>query len=62
MVTHVGLDHVGRYRDTFVADGNGWLIKHRKVSTDWAAPELGDGSAIVRQLTRRDTARVVFAE
>jgi hypothetical protein len=26
------------------------------------SPELGDGSAIVRQLTRRDTARVVFAE
>jgi hypothetical protein len=38
VVTHIGLDHVGRYRDTFVPDGNGWLIKHRKVSTDWAAP------------------------
>jgi len=37
VVTHIGLDHVGRYRDTFVPDGNGWLIKHRKVSTDWAA-------------------------
>jgi SnoaL-like domain len=38
VITHVGLDHIGRYRDTFVPDGNDWLIKHRKVSTDWAAP------------------------
>jgi SnoaL-like domain len=38
VVTHIGLDHIGRYRDTLVPDGNGWLIKHRKVSTDWAAP------------------------
>ena len=38
VVTHIGLDHVGRYRDTFVPDGETWLIKHRKVSTDWAAP------------------------
>jgi hypothetical protein len=36
--THIGLDHFGRYRDTFVPDGDGWRIKHRKVSTDWAAP------------------------
>lgn len=34
-----GLDHIGRYRDTFVPDGDTWLIKHRKVSTDWAAPD-----------------------
>jgi hypothetical protein len=39
VITHVGLDHVGRYRDTFVPDGDTWLIKHRKVSTDWAAPD-----------------------
>jgi hypothetical protein len=38
VVTHIGLDHVGRYRDTLVPDGNTWLIKHREVSTDWAAP------------------------
>ena len=38
VVTHSGLDHIGRYRDTFVPDGNTWLIKHRKVSTDWTAP------------------------
>ncbi len=36
--THIGLDHFGRYRDVFVPIGNTWLIKHRKVSTDWAAP------------------------
>ena len=45
MVTHIGLDHVGRYSDTFVPDGNGSLIKHREVSTDWAAPN----SAMARQ-------------
>jgi len=36
--THIGLDHFGRYRDTFVPDGDDWLIKHHKVATDWAAP------------------------
>jgi hypothetical protein len=39
VVTHVGLDHIGRYRDTLVPDGDVWRIKHRKVSTDWAAPD-----------------------
>ncbi|MEB3981778.1 nuclear transport factor 2 family protein [Mycobacterium sp. 663a-19] len=39
VVTHVGLDHFGRYRDILVPDGDAWLIKHRKVSTDWAAPD-----------------------
>ena len=38
VVTHVGLDHLGRYRDTLVPDGGTWLIKHRKVSTDWVSP------------------------
>ena len=38
VVTHIGLDHIGRYRDTVVPDGETWRIKHRKVSTDWAAP------------------------
>jgi hypothetical protein len=38
VVTHIGLDHFGRYRDTLVPDGDTWLIKHRKVSTDWASP------------------------
>ena len=39
VVTHIGLDHFGRYRDTLVPVGDTWLIKHRKVSTDWATPE-----------------------
>jgi hypothetical protein len=39
VVTHIGLDHFGRYRDTLVPDGGTWLINHRRVSTDWAAPE-----------------------
>lgn len=37
VVTHIGLDHAGRYRDVLVPAGDGWLIKHRKVTTDWAA-------------------------
>ncbi|OAA24001.1 SnoaL-like domain-containing protein [Frankia sp. EI5c] len=36
--TEIGLDHYGRYRDTFVPAGDEWLIKHRFVSTDWGAP------------------------
>jgi hypothetical protein len=39
VATHRGLDHFGRYRDTLVPDGDAWLIKHRKVSTDWAAAD-----------------------
>jgi SnoaL-like domain len=45
VVTHIGLDHVGRYRDILVPDSDTWLIKHRNVSTDWAAPN----SAMARQ-------------
>jgi hypothetical protein len=36
--TEIGLDHHGRYRDVFVPVGDGWLIRHRFVSTDWSAP------------------------
>jgi hypothetical protein len=38
VLTNIGLDHFGRYRDTLAPEGDTWLIKHRKVSTDWAAP------------------------
>jgi hypothetical protein len=38
VITNIGLDHCGRYRDTLVPDGDTWMIKHRGVSTDWAAP------------------------
>jgi hypothetical protein len=37
VVTEIGLDHIGRYRDTFVPVGDEWLIQHRFVSTDWRA-------------------------
>ena len=39
VVTELGLDHYGRYRDTFVPVGDEWLIEHRYVSVDWRAPE-----------------------
>jgi len=39
VVTEIGLDHYGRYRDTFVPVGDDWLIRHRFVSTDWSAPD-----------------------
>lgn len=39
VVTQVGLDHFGRYRDILVPEGQTWLIEHRKVSTDWSAPD-----------------------
>lgn len=48
VVTHIGLDHYGRYRDLLVPKGDTWLIKHRKVSTDWAAPD----SAMAHQSSR----------
>ena len=35
VVTEIGLDHYGRYRDAFVPVGDEWLIRHRFVSTDW---------------------------
>lgn len=38
VLTEIGLDHFGRYRDTLVPEGDGWLIEHRKVTTDWASP------------------------
>jgi hypothetical protein len=39
VVTEIGLDHLGRYRDTFVPVGERWLIRHRFVSTDWHAAD-----------------------
>jgi hypothetical protein len=35
--TDLGLDHYGRYRDTYVPVDDRWLIQHRFVSTDWRA-------------------------
>ena len=39
VVTEIGLDHYGRYRDTFVPVGDQWLIRHRYVSVDWRAED-----------------------
>jgi hypothetical protein len=39
VVTELGLDHYGRYRDELVPVGDDWLISHRFVSTDWASPD-----------------------
>lgn len=39
VVTEIGLDHCGRYRDTLTPHGGDWLIRHRFVSTDWRAPD-----------------------
>jgi SnoaL-like domain len=39
VLTEVGFDHYGRYRDVFVPVGDDWLIRHRFVSTDWSAPD-----------------------
>jgi len=39
VVTQIGLDHHGRYRDTLVPVGDRWLLQHRFVSTDWRAPD-----------------------
>ncbi|MGY1740977.1 MULTISPECIES: nuclear transport factor 2 family protein [unclassified Blastococcus] len=43
VVTERGLDHTGRYRDTFVPVGDEWLIAHRLVSTDWIRPDTAMG-------------------
>jgi hypothetical protein len=37
--TEVGPDHMGRYRDRLVPDGDRWLIAHRFVSVDWHASD-----------------------
>jgi uncharacterized protein (TIGR02246 family) len=37
-VTEHGVDHWGRYRDTYVSDGERWLFAHRLERTDGTAP------------------------
>lgn len=53
VVTHIGLDHFGRYRDILIPRDGTWLIKHRKVSTDWAASD----SVMARPSTAADQLR-----
>src|SRR3984885_9181882 len=43
VITQIGLDHMGRYRDRFVPVGDRWLIAHRFVSTDWRTPDTTFG-------------------
>jgi hypothetical protein len=38
VLTEIGPDHAGRYRDRLVPVGDRWLFAHRFVSTDWFAP------------------------
>ena len=38
VITEIGLDHCGRYRDTLAPCDGDWLIRSRFVSTDWRAP------------------------
>jgi SnoaL-like domain len=47
--THIGLDHMGRYRDRLAPVGDRWLIAHRFVSTDWRAPASIFGPAAQRE-------------
>jgi hypothetical protein len=39
VITDIGADHWGRYRDRFVPHDDRWLIAHRQVRTDGYAPE-----------------------
>jgi len=43
VVTHDGLDHFGRYRDSFVSSQGQWFIRHRLVTRDWQRPALNAG-------------------
>ena len=44
VITDIGADHWGRYRDRFVPFEDRWLIAHRQVTTDG----YGEGSAVQR--------------
>jgi hypothetical protein len=39
VMTDIGPDHCGVYQDTFRKVGDEWLIAHRKVKTEWSAPD-----------------------
>lgn len=49
VITEIGLDHHGRYRDVLEPVGDEWLIRHRFVSTDWRDPRstMAPPSALV---------------
>lgn len=39
VMSPVGVDHCGRYDDTYVRVGDRWLIRHRRVLVSWASPD-----------------------
>ena len=51
--TEIGLDHMGRYRDRLVPDGERWSIAHRFVSVDWRGPESTFGGEALADLDAR---------
>ncbi len=38
VLTEIGLDHWGQYRDHLVCVGGSWLLRHRRVLTEGASP------------------------
>jgi len=45
VVTEIGADHWGRYRDRFEPVADRWLLAHRRVTTDGFAPDSSFRSA-----------------
>jgi hypothetical protein len=39
VMSPIGVDHCGRYTDTYAVHEGRWLIAHRKVTVSWAAPD-----------------------
>lgn len=39
VVTDIGLDHSGSYRDRLLRVGDDWLFEHRSSVIDWASPD-----------------------
>jgi hypothetical protein len=39
VLSPVGLDHCGRYADTYVRVAERWLIQRRRATVSWAAPD-----------------------
>jgi len=39
VMTDIGPDHSGTYRDKFLRDGSRWLFSHRRIALDWRSPD-----------------------
>lgn len=48
VMTPIGIDHSGRYVDDYVAEEGRWLIAHRRVVVEWAAPDSALGATVTR--------------